>query len=31
MTPSPDTSLEGMIKVGILAVQLLPRNALKGK
>ena len=25
-----DTSLEGMVKVGTLAIQLLPRSALKG-
>lgn len=25
-----DSSLEGMVKAGILGIQLLPRNALKG-
>ena len=26
-----DSSLEGMIKAGVLGVQLLPRNTLKGE
>ena len=30
-SPSTETSLEGLIKAGTLAIQLLPRNALKGK
>ena len=29
-TRDADSSLEGMIKAGVLGVQLLPRNSLKG-